>query len=76
VNGARSGTAANIQQIRGATGDPATAVHAIGGIADDLNAREVGTFVRTAERRHALGVSLYDFATSGSEDWQQLASWG
>ncbi|MGH2710873.1 MAG: hypothetical protein ACRDH9_06700 [Actinomycetota bacterium] len=75
ADGARKGTAANITQIREATGSQTTPVHAIGGIADDLNAREVGTFVRTAQRRHALGVSLYDFATSGPEDWQKLASW-
>ncbi|MGH2691469.1 MAG: hypothetical protein ACRDHM_03100 [Actinomycetota bacterium] len=75
ANGARSGTAANIQQIRGATGSQTTPVHAIAGIADDLNAREVGAFVRTAQRRHVLGVSLYDFATSGPEDWQKLALW-
>jgi hypothetical protein len=75
ANGARSGTAANIQQIREATGSQTTPVHAIGGIADDLNAREVGAFVRTAKRRHALGVSLYDFGTSGPEDWEQLGLW-
>lgn len=75
ANGARSGTSANIQQIRDATGSQTTPIHAIAGIADDLNAREVGTFVRTAQRRHALGVSLYDFATSGDEDWAQLALW-
>jgi hypothetical protein len=75
VKGARFGTAANIQQIREATGSQTTPVHAIGGVADDLNAREVGTFVQTAKRRHALGVSLYDFDTSGPEDWQKLALW-
>jgi hypothetical protein len=75
VKGARSGTAANIQQIRHATGSQTTPVHAIGGVADDLNAREVGAFVRTAQRRHALGVSLYDFGTSGPEDWEKLGLW-
>jgi hypothetical protein len=75
VNGARRGTAANIMQIRRATGSQTTPVHAIGGIADDLNKREVGAFVRTAKRRHALGVSLYDFATSSTEDWLQLGQW-
>jgi hypothetical protein len=75
ADGARSGTAANIQQIREATGSQTTPVHAIGGVADDLNAKEVGTFVRTAQRRHALGVSLYDFATSGPEDWEKLGLW-
>ena len=75
AEGARSGTSANIQQIRAATGSSTTPIHAIAGIADDLNAKEVGTFVRTAQRRHTLGVSLYDFGTSGPEDWQKLALW-
>jgi hypothetical protein len=72
---ARINTARNIQQIRAGTGNLKTPVHAIGGIADDLNEREVGSFVRTAQRRHALGVSLYDFFTSDAEDWGRLALW-
>lgn len=76
VKTARVNTARNIQQIREATGSQTTPIHAIGGVADDLNGREVGAFVQTAERRHALGVSLYDFSTSGSEDWEKLRLWG
>lgn len=72
---ARQNTARNIRQIRQATGNPKTPVHAIGGIADDLNAREVGSFVRTAKRRRALGVSLYDHFTSDAEDWGKLGLW-
>jgi hypothetical protein len=74
--GARRGVAANVQQIRQATGRRKTLVHAIGGIADDLNAREVGAFVRTSERRHAIGVSLYDHFTSGPEDYAKLRMFG
>lgn len=72
---ARINTARNIKQIRNATGNSSTPVHAIGGVADDLNAREVGAFVRTAKRRNALGVSLYDVGTSSSEDWEKLRLW-
>ncbi len=75
VKTARLNTARNIQQIRDATGSQTTPIHAIGGVADDLNGREVGAFVQTAKRRHALGVSLYDVSTSGSEDWEKLALW-
>ena len=75
VKTARLNTARNIQQIREATGSQTTPVHAIGGVADDLNGREVGAFVQTAKRRHALGVSLYDVSTSGPEDWEKLALW-
>lgn len=74
--GARLNAARNIQEIRQGTGSQKTAVHAIGGIADDLNAREVGAFVRTAQRRHALGVSLYDHFTSGPEDREKLQTFG
>jgi hypothetical protein len=75
AKGARFGTAANIRQIRNATGSQTTPVHAIGGVADDLNAREVGAFVQTAKRRRALGVSLYDFSTSDATDWGKLGRW-
>ena len=74
--GARSNTAKNIQRIRQGTGRRKTLVHPIGGIANDLNAREVGTFVRTSERRHAIGVSLYDHFTSGPEDYLKLRTYG
>jgi hypothetical protein len=76
AKGARKAVAANVKQIRDATGRRKTLVHPIGGIADDLNAREVGAFVRTSERRHAIGVSLYDHFTSGSEDYQKLRMFG
>jgi hypothetical protein len=76
VKSARVNTARNIQEIRQGTGSRKTPVHAIAGIADQLNAREVSAFVRTAQRRHALGVSLYDHFTSGPEDWEKLALWG
>lgn len=75
AKGARLNTARNIQEIREGTGDPHTRVHAIGGIADELNRREVAAFVNTARRRHAIGVSLYDYFTSGPEDWEKLAAW-
>jgi hypothetical protein len=71
---ARRAARLNIEQIRNGTGDPTTRVHAIGGIADELNGAEVGAFVRAAQRRGAIGVSLYDFFTSGPEDWTSLAA--
>jgi hypothetical protein len=68
--------AANFDQIIAGTGRDRTAVHAIGGIADELGRREVRSFVNATERRRGIGVSLYDASTSGPEDWQALASWG
>lgn len=74
--GARFHTAKNIQVIRRGTGRRTTLIHPIGGIANDLNAREVGAFVRTSKRRKAVGVSLYDHFTSGAEDYSKLRVFG
>jgi hypothetical protein len=69
---ARRHTLRNIAQVEGGTGDPRTPIHAIGGVADELDGKEVGAFVRAARSRGAMGVSLYDFFTSGPEDWASL----
>jgi hypothetical protein len=74
-NGAKAARRAailNIEQITDGTGDPATRIHAIGGIADELNGREVGAFVNAAKHNGSVGVSLYDYFTSGPEDWERL----
>ena len=76
AKGARFHTAQNIQEIRDATGNQKTRVHAIGGIADEMNERETAAFVNAAKRRHVIGASLYDYATSGPEDWEKLALLG
>jgi hypothetical protein len=73
---ARRHTTRNIDQILAGTGDAGTRIHAIGGVADQLDGREVGAFVRAAQGRGAIGVSLYDFFTSGPEDWTALARFG
>jgi hypothetical protein len=72
---ARRAVQANFEQIRAGTGDPGTAIHAIGGIAHDLGRREVTAFVDATKRRGGIGVSLYDMATSGVEDWRGLNTW-
>lgn len=72
---ARRNVANNFDQIRGGTGNRRTAIHAIGGIADELGRREVAAFVNATDRRGGIGVSLYDVATSGPEDWQGLTAW-
>jgi hypothetical protein len=76
AEGARLHTATNIQEIRNGTGNPGTPVHAIAGIANDLDGQEVGGFVAAAKENGAIGVSLYDYFTSDAEDWQALAAWG
>jgi hypothetical protein len=71
---ARRHVARNIEQIINGTGDPGTRIHAIGGIADELNGREVRAFASGARNRGAMGVSLYDHFTSGPEDWSALTA--
>jgi hypothetical protein len=47
-------------------------VHAIGGIADGMSGNETRGFVRAVLRTGAAGGSLYDFRTTGKEDWRYL----
>jgi hypothetical protein len=72
---ARRAVALNVEEIRRGTGNRRTAIHAIGGVADDLGRREVSAFVDATERRRGIGVSLYDVGTSGTEDWRGLSTW-
>ena len=74
TKGARRHLAKNVEQIVAGTGDPRTRIHAIGGIADELNADEVRAFAAAARNRGAIGVSLYDHFTSGSDDYSALAA--
>lgn len=69
---ARRHLARNVEQIVAGTGDPRTRIHAIGGIADELNAKEVRAFAAAARNRGAIGVSLYDHFTSGPDDYSAL----
>jgi hypothetical protein len=71
---ARRHLARNVEQIVEGTGDPSTRIHAIGGIADELNEKEVRAFTAAARNRGAVGVSLYDHFTSRAEDYQALAA--
>jgi hypothetical protein len=71
---ARHHLARNIEQIVAGTGDPRTRIHAIGGIADELNGKEVRAFASAARNRGAIGVSLYDHFTSGSDDYSALGA--
>jgi hypothetical protein len=71
--GAYAYIAGNIDMVRAGTGDPTIPIHVIGGIADSSTAAEDRAVVRAARERGILGASLYDFATSTSEDWQIMA---
>ena len=47
-------------------------VHPVGGIADAVSAADVAGFVRAARRQHAIGWSVYDYATTTSGLWPRL----
>jgi hypothetical protein len=65
--------ARSIGIIREQTGDPRVAVQAIGGIADRSRLGQVRGFVDAACGAGALGIGLYDFATTRPRQWQELA---
>jgi hypothetical protein len=73
ASGAYQYIAGNIALVRSGTGDPTIPIHVIGGIADASSRAEDLAVVRAARVRGILGASLYDFATSTSEDWQVMA---
>jgi hypothetical protein len=65
-------TAENIRRVRKRVGDDDARVHAIGGIADTAATSDYLGFVRAAERRDAIGYSIYDFDTTTSGVWPRL----
>jgi hypothetical protein len=69
---ARLYTADTIRLLRSATGDGSEPVHAIGGLAADTTGSEARAFVDAAISERAIGLSLYDFGTTGREDWAAL----
>lgn len=76
VSGAQATRAeivSNIVAVRDGTGQRNIPIHMIGGIADGLSKRETKAVVRVSREHGLLGASLYDFATSTSEDWAQMA---
>jgi hypothetical protein len=70
---ARRNLVRNVEQIVNGTGDPGTKIHAIGGIAHQLNAKEVRAFAAAARNRGSIGVSLYDHFTSTAGDYVALS---
>lgn len=72
--GAHDYTRRNVEIIREETGRPTVPIHVAGGIASFADAGEVRAFVHAVREHGVLGASLYDYATSGAEDWPELAS--
>jgi hypothetical protein len=65
-------TAENIDLIRRLTGDPAAAVHPVGGVGSDITASEIDAMVAVARDRKAIGGSIYDYATTHDGLWPAL----
>ncbi|HKY17038.1 MAG TPA: hypothetical protein VJM33_19075 [Microthrixaceae bacterium] len=57
-------TSENISRVRANLGDPNAVVHPIGGVADKVTEADMAGFVSAAQAGGAIGVSIYDHATS------------
>ena len=66
-------TARNIDALRERVGDVGVPIHVIGGLAGDAGYDETRGFARAVRDSSALGASLYDWTTTGPEDWSALA---
>ena len=64
--------AKSIGIIREQTGNPEVAVQAIGGIAARSRLGQVRGFVAAACGAGAVGIGLYDFATTRPRQWDEL----
>jgi hypothetical protein len=62
----------NIRIIRESTGRPSIPIHVIAGAAAKSSAGETTAYVRALREHGALGGSIYDWASSGPEDWAAL----
>jgi hypothetical protein len=74
LGGAYGYTVRNVALIRRGTGDAQVAIHAIGGVGDDVSAAQVNAFVRATRDCGVTGASLYDFTTTASGGWKYLRS--
>ncbi len=61
-----------LQLLREDTGNPNLPIHAIGGEAGYTDGPEAKAFVDAVKRFDAIGASLYDFNTTGPEDWAHI----
>lgn len=68
-------TAENVRRIRERVGDPDLPVHFIGGIADLTTVADIEGMTRGAQASGAMGLSLYDVATTGTELWEPMQAW-
>lgn len=62
----------NIRRLRNNVGDPALAVHPIGGIGDETTAADLSDFHQAALAHGSIGGSIYDYRTTDPAAWAQL----
>jgi hypothetical protein len=72
--GARDYTRDSIAGIRDKTRRADIPVHAIGGTARHANRAEMRGFLAAARASGAIGVSLYDYLTTSTVEWRELAN--
>lgn len=65
-------TARCFRIVRRETAQRKFPVHAIGGLADEVNGQEGRAFARAVTHKGAIGAGLYDFGTMGTEDWRSM----
>jgi hypothetical protein len=64
-----------IRLLRVDTGDPDVPIHVIGGVADQMGPEELAGFAAAiADDGQTIGVSLYDWQTTGPAAWRVLDS--
>jgi hypothetical protein len=61
-----------VERIRTAAGRPDLPVHVIGGLAEDTTRTDLAGMRRAIRAEHAIGGSLYDWASSTPTQWKDL----
>ena len=74
VGPTRAYLAADVADIRNATGNPHVPIHLIGGIAGSMGARETAGFMRAVADCAPVGYSLYEFPLTSAATWKALAA--
>ncbi len=67
-------TTENITRLRAQLGKPDAVVAPVGGIADKVTSEDIAGFIRASKAAGAIGVSLYDHATSQLSFYDDLAA--
>jgi hypothetical protein len=62
----------NVRMLRADLGRPDAVVHAVGGIGDKTTVADVDGMARATRDAHAIGGSLYDYATTAPALWPGL----